>query len=117
MRHSASTHMAGAAATGELTEAFSSGLARATVTCLQVSGNDAIVTGRLTQGAFGPGKIVVFEGVDNGDPTQGAPPDLQRLSGQDAIYPDSSDTTGRCYRPFLLPVSITSGNIVVSAGS
>ena len=109
-------HGIGAAATGQLTEAFASGLVRVSVTCLRVSGNDAIVTGIVTHGVFGPGPIVVFEGVDNGGPVHGVSPDLQRLSGQDAIYPDPSDTTGRCYQPFLPPVSVKSGNIVVSAG-
>ncbi len=79
----------------------------ATVTCLIVSGNEAIMT--ATSDAV-PGGIVVVDAVDNGGPTSGSP-DLLRGSFEGFIY-ESPERPG-CFLPVLPPVPVDKGNIIV----
>lgn len=84
----------------------------ADVTCLQVTGNDAIATGVVTQPADAAGQIVVAEAVDNGEPQRGQPVDYLRFSfesngGVVQVSPD-------CWAPIFPPVLIEHGNIVVN---
>lgn len=81
----------------------------ANVTCLIVSGNDAIATGLVTQPKDSAGQIVVLEAVDNGDPGS-TPPDAIRFSFEGAIFQISPD----CWLPELAPVDVVHGNVVVN---
>jgi hypothetical protein len=109
-------HGVGPDATGNLEAA---GLFHATVTCLMVSGNDAIATAVIVSSqdpGFPIGEIIVVEGVDNGNPSQGSSPDLWRISFQNngGILPTDDP---RCSLPVFMPVPIESGNIQVVGGS
>ena len=79
----------------------------AAVTCLIVTGNEAIIT--ATSDAV-PGGIVVVDAVDNGNPAD-AIPDLLRGSFEGFIY-ESPNRPG-CFLPVLPPVPVDQGNIVV----
>jgi hypothetical protein len=82
----------------------------AKVTCLLVTGNDAIATGKFIQPASAYGQPVVMEAVDNGG---GQPPrDLLRFSFTGSIYQSLTDPVG-CLRPVLPPAPIHSGHIAV----
>ena len=82
---------------------FASSGIKAKVTCLYVVGNQAFVTGTMTTPATGD--PVLMHVVDNEDG-----PDLVRVSFKGAIYPIGEG----CYAPFLPPVEVTSGNVVVN---
>ena len=69
----------------------------ARVTCLMVSGNDAIATGVVTQPKSSKGQIVVLEAVDNGGPGS-TPPDAIRFSFEGSIIQVSPDVGRRCCR-------------------
>jgi hypothetical protein len=84
----------------------------ADVTCLMVSGTDAIATGVITQPRSSAGQIVVLEAVDNGNP-QSTPPDAIRFSFEGFIDQVSPD----CWEPVLPPVDVVSGNVVVNDAS
>src|SRR4051794_5398239 len=108
--HSIAAHGIGPAATGEFTYAT---LFHAHVTCLVVSGNDAIATAVIDRShdVDNPvGEVVVIEGVDNGNPSNGGSPDLFPLS-----FSTSGGVTGS--GPWALrntpPVPGDSGNVVV----
>jgi hypothetical protein len=111
-----SAHGVGPDATGSLNAQVPTGSFHATVTCLQVIGNDATATVVISS-SHDPtnpvGEILVGEGVDNGHPSTGTSPDLWRLSfeNSDGIAPTGQ--TG-CWVPFYSPVPIQQGNIVVS---
>ncbi len=113
---SIAAHGVGDSATGNLEAA---GLFHATVTCLQVVGNDAIATA-VIDSSHDPnnpvGEIIVAEGVDSGNPSHGFSPDLWRISFQNngGIVPtDQSE----CWLPIFAPVPIDHGNIRVVDGS
>ena len=81
------------------------------VTCLLVTGNRAIITwvsSSTREGGTTEGQIVVTEIVDNGNPNDGAPPDLIRNSFAGAIFEDP-DNPG-CFLPVLPPVPVEQGN-------
>ncbi len=80
----------------------------ARVTCLMVSGNDAIATGVVTQPKSSKGQIVVLEAVDNGGPGS-TPPDAIRFSFEGSIIQVSPG----CWTPVLSPVDVLSGNVRV----
>lgn len=113
---SISAHGSGPDATGSLNAHAPSGRFHAKVTCLQVTGNDAIATVIITS-SHDPsnpvGEVLVGEGVDNGSPKGGTSPDLWRLSFQDngGIVPTSQPA---CWLPIFTPVPVMQGNIVVS---
>jgi hypothetical protein len=103
------------AATGTMT--FYAGtpkqkLTTATVTCLQINGNDAIVSG--TAKIDGVSTVVVAEAVDQGDPSGSPLSDSLRFSFAPVVTP--TDTPG-CYLPVLAPVAIKSGDLHVDAGA
>jgi hypothetical protein len=84
------------------------------VTCVQITGNDAIVTGIARIPAQHAGEHVVLEAVDN-DASGGT--DQMRFSFQHdgAVAPG---TPRNCWKPILSPVDIQSGFIeVIPAGS
>ena len=113
-----SAHGVGPDASGSIMVETPPGPFHATVTCLQVTGNDGIVTAIIDRSrAFDNpvGEIIVVEGVDNGHPSGGASPDLLRVSFQKdgAITP--TDQAG-CWLPLLPPVA-QQANITVSSGS
>jgi hypothetical protein len=95
----------------------------ATVTCLEVNGNDGIATAVIDSSqnpAFPVGETVVAEGVDTDalvpkDATPGTATDLWRNSFPGGIYPDYAHPG--CYLPFFAPVPIDRGDILVSPGS
>lgn len=60
---------------------------------------------------FQVGDIIVAEGVDNGNPSNGVSPDLWRISFESngGIYPTDQP---QCWLPFYPPVPIDHGNIV-----
>jgi hypothetical protein len=80
----------------------------ADVTCLIVSGNDAIATGIVTQPKSSAGQVVVVEAVDNGGPGS-SPPDAIRFSFEGAI----TEVSPGCFIPVLPPVDVQRGNVVV----
>ena len=80
----------------------------ARVTCLMVSGNDAIATGVITQPRSSAGQVVVLEAVDNGHP-HSSPPDAVRFSFEGFIDQVSPD----CWEPQLPPVDVLRGNVNV----
>jgi hypothetical protein len=85
------------------------------VTCLEVTGNNAIATGIFVQPDSSKGQRVVMQAVDNGG---GNPPkDLLRFSFAGFIVPDPADTTGNCWLPVLPPQPIQSGHIAVGRTS
>jgi hypothetical protein len=111
---SISAHGYYGAAMGELTAAK---FFHATVTCLEVTGNDGIATAVIDSShdpAFPVGETVVAEGVDN-DP--GVATDLWRISFESngGISPDTAHPG--CFLPIFPPVAIQSGDILVSSGS
>jgi hypothetical protein len=83
-----------------------------TVTCLLVSGNDAIATGVVDQPREAAGQLVVAEAVDNGEPRNGQAVDLLRFSfaSNGGVFPGP---TPNCFVPVFSPVPIQHGNIVV----
>ena len=58
------------------------------------------------------GTIVVTEIVDNGTPSDGAPPDAIRTSFAPTIVPVVGSP--ECFRPTLAPVPVQEGNYVVN---
>jgi hypothetical protein len=109
------------AARGELTAAR---VFHATVTCLEVNGNDGIATAVIDSSqnpSFPVGETVVAEGYDTDalvpkDATPGTATDLWRISfaSNGGIYPDYAHPG--CYLPFFAPVPIDRGDILVSPG-
>jgi hypothetical protein len=86
---------------------------KAEVTCLIVTGNNAIATATGTKPEANEGQIIVMQAVDNGEP--GDPvPDLLRFSFTGAIRPAPGQPG--CFVPVLPPVPVTQGNIVVHDG-
>jgi hypothetical protein len=83
-------------------------LKTATITCLVVNGNDAIVTGHLGT------QIWVAELVDNADPSDPSNPDLLRFSFDPFISPDPANPG--CYLPMLSPIGLKSGDLSVVPG-
>jgi hypothetical protein len=83
------------------------------VTCLRVTGNQAVMVFIQTKESF-PGAIegepAALHVVDNGNPVEGESPDLIRG------YPNVTGLTNpvTCFVPFLPPVRNVRGNIVVS---
>jgi hypothetical protein len=72
-----------------------------TVTCMTISGNDAIITLR-----YKAQKVLhwaVAEAVDNSNPTAAANPDAWRVSFEGFIVPTDDP---RCYTPMLAAVPI-----------
>ena len=111
--HSIAAHGIGSDATGEFTLA---GFFHADVTCLVVSGNDAIATAVIdkSKDPNNPvGEVIVIEGVDNGNPSNGVSPDLFRVS---FTVNGGVIGTGPCALPVFPPVPVESGNIVVMPG-
>src|SRR5262249_52477700 len=105
----------GNAATGTMT--FYAGdpkpkLTTATVTCLQINGDDAIVSG--TAKINGTQTVVVAEAVDQGDPSGSPQPALLRYSFAPVVNP--TGVLG-CYAPILAPIAIKSGDLHVDGGS
>ncbi len=106
-------HGSGLDASGELTftqVGTGEPAAHGFVTCLIVTGNDAIATGVLTKPPASAGQTVVMEAVDNGTPGQSSVPDRIRFSFAGFIVPSS---TPGCFLPILAPVPLVEGNIVV----
>jgi hypothetical protein len=95
----------------------------ATVTCLEVNGNDGIATAVIDSAqnpSFTVGETVVSEGYDTDallpkDATPGTATDLWRNSFPGGIYPDYAHPG--CYLPFFAPVPIDRGDILVMPGS
>ncbi len=87
---------------------------RADVTCVLIQGNQAIVTAVIRKPESAAGQVIVMHAVDNGNPNDGAPPDLLRFSFAGAIF-ESPENPG-CFLPVLGPVPVTQGNIVVHDG-
>ena len=84
---------------------------KADVTCLIVTGSEAIATATFVDPQTGQDQIVVMDAVDNGEPN-GATPDLLRFSFDPFITPDVNHPG--CFLPVLAPVPVTQGNIVVN---
>jgi hypothetical protein len=72
------------------------------VTCMTISGNDAIIT--LQYKVKRVLHWAVAEAVDNSNPTSAAAPDAWRVSFEGFILPTD---TPDCYTPMLAPVQIT----------
>jgi hypothetical protein len=111
---SISAHGSGSNARGELN---ASTHFHAKVTCLQVTGNDGIVTAVIDQStdpAYPAGEIVVAEGVDNGNPRNHTSPDLWRISFESngGVIVGSNG----CSSPIFAPVPVQTGNLVVQDG-
>jgi hypothetical protein len=79
----------------------------ATVKCLIISGNDAIITGSIVGH---PTQRVVAEVVDNTSPSDPSNPDLLRFSFRGFIH--KSGPAG-CYAPDLAPPAIAKGDLVI----
>jgi hypothetical protein len=118
-----SAHGSFTAATGELTAAR---FFHASVTCLEVTGNDGIATAVIDSsrdpGTFPVGETIVAEGFDTDatvpkSTTPGLATDLWRISfaSNGGIFPDFAHPG--CFLPFFAPVPIDRGDIRVSTGS
>jgi hypothetical protein len=81
----------------------------ADVTCLIVSGNDAIATAVVARPKDLAGQLVVLEAVDDGGPGS-TPPDAIRFSFEGAIFQVSES----CWLPILPPVDVQRGNVEVN---
>ena len=85
------------------------------VTCLEVDENRAIITWVVTSkhgSGADEGTVVVTEIVDNGTPSDSAPPDAIRNSFAPTIVPVQGSP--ECFRPTLAPVPVQEGNYVVN---
>jgi hypothetical protein len=117
-----SAHGSLTAASGELTAAK---FFHATVTCLEVTGNDGIATAVIDSRhdpSFPVGETIVAEGVDTDavvpkNTTPGAATDLWRISfaSNGGIFPDLAHPG--CFLPFFPPVPIERGDVLVRPGS
>jgi len=72
------------------------------VTCMVISGNDAIIT--LNYKQAGVQHVAVAEAVDNSNPTADANPDAWRVSFDPFINPTPDPN---CWTPVLSPVPIS----------
>jgi hypothetical protein len=79
----------------------------ATVNCLIISGNDAIITGHIVGH---PKQVVVAEVVDNTSPSDPSNPDLLRFSFKGFIH--KSGPTG-CWAPEISPPAIDEGDLLI----
>jgi hypothetical protein len=89
------------------------GLFQADVTCMLVTGNHAYVTAVIETGARA-GQQEVLEVIDNGEPQNGQPDDLARVSFVPFIQPSAEPG---CSLPVLPPLPIESGNLTVHQGT
>jgi hypothetical protein len=88
-------------------------LLRGDVVCLQVLGNRAFILAEETRTGddIPQGQQFLLDVVDNGNPVNGTPPDLIRNSFLGFFTPPT--LANPCGLPFLPPVPLGSGNIVV----
>ena len=87
----------------------------AKVTCLIVTGKDAIATGVFTSPEANEGQTVVMEAVDGGKGSTGHGTDLIRFSFAGFIVPVAGKPG--CFAPVLPPVKVIRGNITVEQAS
>ena len=86
----------------------------AEVTCLVVTGNEAVVTGVLNQPASERGNIMVLHAIDNGRTPGSGSPDLLRFSfsSNGGVVPDPNNAG--CFLPIFPPVPLEKGDIAVT---